>query len=162
MTSGKPRALAENKSSSGKKNGMIRKNLYARLFERVKDSIHNEYFLEAITLEESFMADRLESYGFYKALIKGSKMTLGQLNSPLKKKESSFSKDLLDQVHKWWKGRCKCIHEMPKFDDGEDPDWDERMKHAKQIAAIGEKLMRSVNKEIARLRRSATYFSLKQ
>ena len=44
---------------------------------------------------------------------------------------------------------------MPKFDDGEDPDWDERMKHAKQIAAIGEKLMRSVDKEIVRLRRSS-------
>lgn len=79
MTSNKPRALAENKSLSGKKNGMIRKNLYAHLFERVKDSIHNGYFLEAITLEESFMADRLESYCFYKAFINGSKRTLGKL-----------------------------------------------------------------------------------
>ena len=156
MTSGKPRALAENKSLSGKKNGMIRKNLYTRLFERVKDSIHNEYFLEAITLEESFIADRLESYCFYKALINGSKRTLGKLIKRLDKKDEPFSQKLLNQVDKWWEGRCKCIHEMPKFDDGEDPDWDERMKYAKQIAATGEKLTRLVNKEIARLRRSAT------
>ena len=155
MTSGKPRALAENKNKKKKKNGMIRKNLYARLFERVKDSIHNEYFLEAITLEESFIADRLESYCFYKALIKGSKRTLGKLIERLKGNVTPFSPKLLDQVDKWWKGRCKCIHEMPKFDDGEDPDWDERMKHAKQIAAMGEKLMRSVDKEIVRLRRSS-------
>ena len=156
MTSNKLRALAENKSLSGKKNGMIRKNLYAHLFERVKDSIHNEYFLEAITLEESFMADRLESYCFYKAIINESKKTLGQLIKCLDKKDTSFSKELLNQVGKWWLGRCECVHEMPKFDDGEDPEWDERMKHAKQIATIGEKLMRAVDKEVARLRRSAT------
>lgn len=67
-----------------------------------------------------------------------------------------FSPKLLEQEGEWWSERNKCIHEMPKFDDGEDAEWDERMKHAKQIAAIGEKLMRAVNKEIARLRRSAT------
>ena len=156
MKTYKPRALAENKSPSGKKNGMIRKNLYAHLFECVKDSIHNEYFLEAITLEESFIADRLESYCFYKALIKGSKMTLGQLIAPLKNKDAFFSRELLGQVDKWRSKRNKCIHEMPKFDDGEDAEWDERMKNAKQIAIVGEKLMRSVDKEIARLRRSAS------
>ena len=50
MTSNKLRALAENKSLSGKKNGMIRKNLYAHLFERVKDSIHNDKNLASMEI----------------------------------------------------------------------------------------------------------------
>lgn len=155
MAKDKLRPVAGGKSKTGKSNGKIRQALYACLSNRVKESIQNGYFLEAIALEESFMSDRLESYCTHKKYVNRSGLTLGNLVSCLKKNDTDFAEDLRTQLGMWCIGRNNCLHEMAKFEDGEDAEWQAKLKKACDIARDGQSLMRKVDKEHARLRRLA-------
>jgi hypothetical protein len=155
MAKDKLRPVAGGKSKTGKSNGKIRQALYACLSNRVKESIQNGYYPEAIALEESFMSDRLESYCTHKKYVNRSGLTLGQLLRKLKENDTDFAEIIRAQLEIWWSGRNSCLHEMAKFEDGEDAEWQAKLKKAGVVARDGQSLMRKVDKEHARLRRLA-------
>jgi len=147
----KKRPLADEISKQGTSNGKLRQKLYAHLLNRIKTSIENGFYLEAVTLEESFITDRLESYVYYKKLC-SPKRTLGDVLNKLLK-DADFSKELHAKINEWRNGRNTSLHEMAKFDAGEEADWFEKYNKAKAIAEQGKTLLRETDKEILRLRK---------
>ena len=156
----KKRPLAEEKSKKGTSNGKLRHDLYAKLLQRIDSSIEQGFYLEAVTLEESFIADRLESYAYYKKLC-GIKKNLGDLLRPLST-DPEFSKDLHSEIDSWRKNRNAVLHEMAKFDVGEEADWDAKYSKAKNVAEHGKKLLRKTDKEILRLRMKTSSLNSKE
>jgi len=150
MRSDEKRPVAENIGKNGILVGKIRQKLYAHLLNRIKESIANEYYLEAIALEESFISDRLESYCTHKGTIRQSKLELGHLLDHVK--DGVFSPDLRKKLWDWRQGRNDCLHEMAKFGIVETPTWDEKMNNAKIFAECGIKLVRETDKELRRLK----------
>ena len=67
----------------------------------------------------------------------------------------NFAENLRTQLGMWCNGRNNCLHEMAKFEDGEDAEWQAKLKKACDVARDGQSLMRKVDKEHARLRRLA-------
>jgi hypothetical protein len=89
-------------------------------FNRINESIANEYFLEAIALCESIISDRLLSHvSFHKKMIGDVKTTLGSLiktaqkihKQPIEWKDEP---DLLKALDEWRDARNRCVHSAAK------------------------------------------------
>jgi hypothetical protein len=92
---------------------------YKYAFERMKEAIEKEFFLEAIMLAESIIADRLLSYlqesrqeTHLCLLIQKWK----QLDNQVEWKERI---NLIDDVENWRKHRNFCAHQVVKSLPGE-------------------------------------------
>ena len=111
------------RKSSGLKSrtGQARRDLYAKSLERIAKAIEAGYALEAITLLESLIADRLESRlaSIHDQKAEKRKFsTLGNLTQELKGKESGEPPGavaIYERVEKWAGLRNEAIHEFAKL-----------------------------------------------
>lgn len=92
---------------------------YKYAFERMKDAIDREFFLEAIMIAESIIADRLISY-----LEESRQEThLCLLIQKWKKLDNQVQwknrSNLIDEVENWRKHRNFCAHQVVKSLPGE-------------------------------------------
>lgn len=146
------RALAQTHNDVGHR----RHNLYREAYNRISKAINDKYFLEAITLTESLLTDRLESRVTYLLGKDYSFKTLGQLIGKIKKREcdAQLSELVLGDVESWRNTRNNALHEMAKMEDGDTRSWDARMAELPAIAGTGLKVLRHVDSRIKTLRQT--------
>ncbi len=135
--------------------GKQREHLYGSAFGRIDEAIEEGYYLEAITLIESLISDRLESrLGEIRGDSTGFK-PLGRLVSSMKSEETDkeLKNIVTNKVADWKDRRNTALHEMVKIEEGEEVDWNRRMKSNESIAVDGKELVREVDNRIRAIRR---------
>lgn len=138
--------------------GQERYNVYKKVMSRINQAIEDEYYLEAITLLESIIVDRLESrYCFLKKSNVGFK-NLWDITKELKNIEINAELNELyeNELDSWRVNRNRLLHEMAKIEEntGKRSIKDE-YKKAKKVALKGKQIFNTLNKLLKRERRYA-------
>jgi hypothetical protein len=131
-----------------------RYELYKSAFAWIAKSIGEGFYLEAISLEESLICDRLESYLTW---LKGTDFgfkTLGELKQAIKAYETDndLRSLVLNELDDWRKARNQAAHEMVKIEDGKQMSWSDRMKTNQAVAEAGLELVRKIDRQTRKLR----------
>jgi hypothetical protein len=110
--------------------GQERYELYKSSLDWIKKSIDEGYYLEAISILESLISDRLESYLSFPLGQDFSFKNLGVLINEikLKKTDENLHSLIIKDLDEWRKQRNKAAHEMVKIADGKSIVWEERVK----------------------------------
>ena len=136
---GRVRAVAGNASTVGSR----RAALYSAAAARVKQAIEAGYYLEAITLSESLLTDRLESRATFLAGEDRGFLTLGPLIRVLRQLENVAEfKKMLEPLDAWRLRRNSALHEMVKFEPHDVTTWEQRLEVLPSVAAEGMRLFR--------------------
>lgn len=113
-------------------------------------SIEEGFYLEAIALQESMIADRLES------LIDGGSgvemLTLGRL---LKRAKGRISDDAWTIMDEWRLERNDVLHQMVKYGSDFPLTWRERLALAHTTATSGVAVVRLCDAEVRKAKRSS-------
>ena len=129
--------------------GNVKKYLsYREAWTRIKESQQQEFYLEAVTLTESIISDRLTSY-----LKPVRHLSFSALIEDWKGKDVSSDADssklstLQNAVDDWRLTRNKVVHGMVRSrSELEIDDVESFLEKARESAATGEKLARAVDK----------------
>jgi hypothetical protein len=124
---------------------------YRNAIDQINLAIDSGFFLEAITIEESILADRL--YRFCKDngyKTKADRATLGDekrflegLSTDIKDSEQI---DFLTELKEFWLNRNICLHQIAKSEPGEPTiDFEELTRIAKLTAVNGKQLTKKVS-----------------
>lgn len=132
--------------------------LYRQAFAQIKKAQEQGFYLEAITLVESLITDRLESRLSH---LKGkdfSFKTLGSLIEAISQCETDAEIKTLvrDELDPWRHERNRALHEMAKLAEGEESTWQERTERLAPTARRGSALLRKIDKHVSRQRRTST------
>jgi hypothetical protein len=131
----KERATADGVSGIG----AHRYGLYRAAWDRVQESAEAGYFLEAITLIESLLSDRMESRASYLTGRNEGFSTLGALVKLFRKHEQVPEfRTLIDQIDGWRIKRNRALHEMVKFVKGEFPTWEQQAAGLNAVVREGQ------------------------
>lgn len=133
----------------------VRGEVCRRDFNRARRAIEAGFYLEAIALTESMLADRIEAI---LADLRGSRVqfrTVSEAARDLRSHPEYGESELLQAVTDWGHGRSRLIHEFAKASDQEHPSWRGRLKDAHQVAESGLQLLAEVTSESQRRRRRA-------
>ncbi len=154
-----PRIRANNVSQE-------RYELYKAAFSWIGKSIDEGYYVEAISILESLITDRLESHLSLLLDKDCGFKTLGALIQAirLQDKDQSNKTDehkllhslVLEDLDQWRNARNKAAHEMVKIENGKRVSWEERVKINKTVAETGLRLVREIDNQIRKLRSEAT------
>lgn len=122
---------------------------------RFNDAILHKYFLEAVALSESLIADRMESR---LTELHGKAHhfdTLGNLKKDLSRIEKSpeIKKIINNDLNSWLSQRNIAIHQAAKIEKGKKKIFADHMRESKKTAEVGFKMFRALDKEINKLRR---------
>lgn len=130
----KPRAIADGVSGIG----VHRYGLYRAAWARVEEAATAGYYLEAITILESLLADRMESRASHLTGKNEGFQTLGQLITLFRKheREDGFLVSI-DRIDAWRLRRNKALHEMVKFAQGEFPTWGQQVAELPDVVREG-------------------------
>lgn len=139
--------------------GIARHDTYKDVLEQYSKAMENGFYLEAITLMESIIGDRLESIA--NQISKSSEYsyeTLGKLITAVKKFEiSTEMPNIIEKIDVWRKDRNIALHEMAKFDKVDfEKSFNKRYAELKPIAQNGKKIFRELDKEIRNYRKLKT------
>ena len=145
----KIRAIANNHET-----GQKRYQLYKKVHERINESIEKGFHLEAISLIESLISDRLESRITF---LKGNDFSFKTLESLIRRIEveeddREFKLIVLDELKEWKNDRNKALHEMAKMEINDTETWEERMVNVQKIAEDGKELLKKIKKREQKLR----------
>lgn len=144
-------------TNSGQNTAKHRNQIYKSAFARITEASNLGFFLEAITLIESLVSDRVESRLSYKGGEDFSFKTLEKLIKKSQKLETDLvMKTLVESELQVWAGkRNRALHEMAKIESGDVSNWDERYALLKPVVDSGVKLLRNIDRQVNKLRRSA-------
>lgn len=136
--------------------GKQRQTLYTAGTNQIEKALEAGFALEAITLCESMLADRLESRMAWKAKQDPKKRkfsTLGRLAKQLgnDESESGDARAIYAEVVDWAARRNTALHEMFKLEEGKTADWGKRYETHLKTAREGKKLAREVSNLVRRL-----------
>jgi len=139
---------------------------YMEAWGRIKKSIAHGFYLEAVTLEESIISDRLISYLVRVKAVKPDaklerqgfanliKVWKYQVPEPIR---DSFFTDLQTEIDKWREDRNKVVHGMVKSIPGTDhQDILNFKKEAELIALKGERLAKSLCNWYKKMKKQTT------
>jgi hypothetical protein len=145
------RAVVEENSAVGKH----RREIYKSAFKQIKAANEAGFYLEAITLIESLITDRLESRLSYLDGKDFSFKTIGKLiEKSIKIETDSVLKILIEKdLRKWADGRNKSLHEMAKIAEGDFSSWDDRYFKLKNISTKGMTLLRKIDRRCEKLKK---------
>jgi hypothetical protein len=141
------KSIEPTKSIKGDANKFL---AYREAWTRIKQAQEQGFYLEAITIEESIISDRLSSY--FRNILKTEK----QLNS-LKGMQDLWKKhhpeaiifggynDLIFELDKWRKERNQAIHAIVQSHTHPARSIDSFLLHSKNVAARGEKLTSAIS-----------------
>jgi hypothetical protein len=127
---------------------------YKFAYGQINRALESEFFLEAITIEESILADRLlgvlRNQGFAQPV---NKTTLGGLIKFIRDNKEDVIKlvpdkpfTYLNSLESFWTGRNTCIHQIAKAEPGEKPiGIMEFLTIAQMTAQTGKKLCRDIS-----------------
>jgi Arc/MetJ-type ribon-helix-helix transcriptional regulator len=135
---------------------------YREAWSRIKQAQENQFFLEAITIQESIISDRLISFlagsNAKNTLIKDKRGRWPSFGNLIQRWESEFSEEpksketqnlenLINAVDQWRNDRNEAIHAIVKSDPGEPTqDIDLFLRIAKEVAEQGTHLAKEVCK----------------
>lgn len=137
--------------------GMPRHDRYATAVKRRTEAMDQGFYIEAIAIEESLIADRLES--LTNEITKGgwSYQPAGKLAwNLLTKHQSDLNEELIEsikQIRGWCRSRNAAIHRMAKLDPGMKSSFDKDYDALKKVAEEGMKLFRGIDSAIHRYRK---------
>lgn len=131
-----------------------RYELYKAAFEWLKKAVNEGFYLEAVSLEESLITDRLESYLTWLTGKDFSFKTLGPLQNAIKQYEQDIALRtlVLDDLNQWRRARNKATHEMVKIEQGKRVSWSDRMQMNQATAEAGLELVRRIDQQTRKLR----------
>lgn len=150
---------ARKSSGTKSKTGQARRTLYARCLERIRSALEDGYVLEAITLLESLITDRLEARLASIHAQKPEKRkfsTVGKLIQELSGKKVGESDEALAvyvKVAKWADKRNEAIHEFAKLREGSTKKWETKYSEARGAVEEGGKVFRELDKIVRKLNR---------
>lgn len=123
--------------------------LYKDLIDQYKIAMSEGFYLEAITLMESLITDRLESALIYYGKNSPDQvfLPLGNALSPFKD-QGIISDQLYDRIDYWRKARNQALHEMAKIEEGTTPVFRERYAIQQVIARDGYEIFKSLKEEL--------------
>lgn len=139
--------------------GAARHNVYKGVIDYYHKAMEADFYIEAIALMESLIADRLESllnevtnsdnFSFktvgYLANKALNNATIAQNNTLV---------DILEKIKVWAKKRNKAIHEMSKLSENDiDNPFSKRYAALKEIAEEAYRYFRKLDNEISSLRK---------
>ena len=135
--------------------GGVRYHLYRQAYTQINRALELGFYLEAITLVESLVTDRVESRLSFLKKTDFSFKTLGTLIAESKKLEpDAVLKDLVTQrLDQWRDARNKALHEMAKLANGVATTWDERVQNVVPVAKEGLTTLRAIDKRCKELRK---------
>jgi hypothetical protein len=123
-------------------------------FTRINDAIEHRYFLEAICLIESLLADRMGSRTSDHVDAFRGFMNLG----PLLRHQAACETDprlrLLNQEVVCWRQSRNAIHEVMKIDAHHISPWPARVDQLRDSAVYGRKLLRAYDVAVRQARRN--------
>ena len=130
--------------------GAFRHELYADVLARINQSYENDYYIEAITLLESIISDRLESIcNEVNQNNDDAFSVLGTLINHAKRIDVSEDwRDILNKLDQWRKKRNSAIHEMAKIEEGTHTPFNEKYANCKDIVEEGKALSREIDNNI--------------
>lgn len=134
--------------------GQLRFMLYKRAIEQFNGALEAGYYLEAITICESLITDRLES----RCGELGESIAFKNLGALIRKlREIETDRDLYQLIDKeldiWRINRNIALHEIVKFERGEIPNWESRSEASKGYAEKGIVIFRKIDNQIKKLRK---------
>jgi hypothetical protein len=146
----KTRAIA----TPGSAVGAARYHLYRMAYGRINEAMQEGFYLEAITLIESLLADRLESRLTFVLGIDFSFKTLGQLitKSGTSETDPALKTLVKTTVDSWRALRNDALHEMAKLAVGNTLTWSDRMLALVVVASDGLSALKAVDKRCKRLK----------
>lgn len=123
---------------------------YREAWTRIKEAQKQGFYLEAITIEESIISDRLSSYFRNVLKIEKKPTTLKGIHDLWKKHHpeviaSSDYTDLMQTLDKWREDRNKAIHDIVHTDTHIDRSIENFLSDTRTVAEEGEKLTRIIS-----------------
>lgn len=133
--------------------GKAKQELFKQAFRRIEYSISKGFHLEAITIIESLMCDRLETSV---SVLNGEKIKPMNLGPLLKiaKGLPEFPQELIIEIDSWRKDRNLVMHQMVKITHHEVFDWHSRMKYARVTAVTGNDLVKKLHLVVGKIKRN--------
>jgi len=131
-----------------------RHTLYASVLSRVNQAINGGYNLEAITLLESIIADRLES--FCNEQTNSNQFAFKMLNQLINESRKYPITDnwlvLLNELNTWRDNRNRFLHEMAKIEEGNNSTFEDKYSNSSAYAVQGKELFHKIDNEIRKYR----------
>ena len=127
--------------------GQKRYLLYKAVIEQYKKAKENRFYLEAITLMESIITDRLESALIYHGIIEQDH-AFRMLGDCLTKAKNIISDQLFDELNMWRQSRNQALHEIAKIEEGDESSFEQRRPAQMLIAEEGYRLFNKLKKEL--------------
>lgn len=141
------------KSKHNPKIGKAKEELFRSAFSRIDNSISRGFHLEAITITESLICDRLETLISVVTENRIKAMNLGPLLK-IVRQLPEFPPELADEIDDWRIDRNYVVHQMVKITTEEVFDWRSRMKFARITAIRGQSLIKDVHATTNRIKRA--------
>jgi len=150
MSKAKLRAIVPNIS------GKERYEIIRAAISRYNYSMEQGFYLEATTLIESLLSDRLESRLGQLTKIPINFDTIGQLLKKLNKVETDIElKNIMNKKLSIWCGqRNATVHQAVKIEMGKKKVWAEFLEDSKRTAIEGRKIFNEYNTQLQKTRRS--------
>ncbi len=123
---------------------------YREAWTRIKEAQNQGFYLEAITIEESIISDRLDSYFRNVLKIEKKPNTLKGMHDLWKKHHpeviaSGNYTDLMQALDKWREERNNAIHHIVHSETHPDRSIEIFLLNTKAAAENGEKLARTIS-----------------
>lgn len=135
--------------------GKSRAELYRQVAARMERALREGFWLEAISLQESMVADRLESL---LEAVHGERnhRSLGALISAARRLEGLEPGDVefLGRLDAWRVQRNEALHMMVKFSDAHSAPWAERLAYCRAAALDGRPLRLEADRWVRARRRA--------
>lgn len=132
-------------------NGNTAKYLaYREAWTRIKEGQKQGFYLEAITIEESIISDRLNSYFRNVLEIEKKPKTFYEIGKIWREYHPEIItsvdyNDLISALDEWRKERNKAIHNIVHSDTHVDRSIENFLSNTKTVAEDGEKLTRMIS-----------------
>lgn len=122
--------------------------------KRYKQAMRDGYYIEAICLVESWIADRLECHLAYVTKDDTAFKTLDNLVRTYGKSDidAELKRLVAEEVAQWKTHRNTATHEMMKIEQGKHRSWNQRVQQNKAPAVEGLRLFRKIDRRIRDLK----------
>lgn len=151
MQGNRKRAAATSDHSIAKQ----RQALFAAGYKRIRQAINGRYYIEAICILESWIADRLESHLSFVLQEPHAFCTLDRLVRLYERHDVDPTlKDIVkNEVGVWKQQRNFVAHELMKIEEGTCISWTDRMALSSKPAQDGLILLRKIDRIVTALQR---------
>ena len=132
-----------------------RQALFAAGYKRIRQAINDQYYIEAICILESWMADRLESHLSFVLHEPHAFYTLDRLVRQYERHnvDSTLKTIVQNEVSVWKQQRNFIAHELMKIEEGTHISWTDRMGLSAKPAQEGLILLRKIDRLVTALQR---------